>query len=141
MQLRRMLLQLLPRLERQGLLTCRLDEHRPLRRPAVLDGTYMGGHWLSALCLCGTINAPALIAPRQSQGDELPRGYAIMRASKFLLGPCFPTLWLLDALYFTRPVFRLLHRLGAHVLIKLKDAEYREITRDAANLFHHFGGD
>jgi IS4 transposase len=50
-------------------------------------------------------------------------------------------LWLLDALYFTCPVFRLLRREKAHLLIKLKDAEYRQVTQDAANLFQHFGGD
>ena len=140
-QPRALLLKLLPSFERQGLLTRRLTDHSPLRRIGILDGSFMGGHWLSALCLSGRINVPALLAPRASQGDELTIGLPLMRASKALLGKAFPTLWLLDALYFIRPVFRLLRRLDAHLLIKLKDAEYRQVTQDAANLFQHFGGD
>jgi len=140
-QLRTLLLKLLPPFERQGLLTVRLTEHGPQRRLGILDGSFMGGHWLSILCLSGRINLPALIAPRTSQGDEMAVGLPLIRASKAHLGACFPTLWLLDALYFTRPVFRLLRRLGAHLLIKLKEADYRQVTQDAANLFRHFGGD
>lgn len=140
-QLHALLLKLLPPFERQGLLTLRLADDSPVRRIGILDGSFMGGHWLSVLCLSGRINVPALLAPRASQGDELTIGLPLLRASKALLGPAFPTLWLLDALYFISPVFRLLRRLGAHLLIKLKDAEYRQVTQDAANLFQHFGGD
>lgn len=140
-QLRTLLLKLLPLFERQGLLTTRLAPQAPQRRLGILDGSFMGGHWLSILCLSGRINLPALIAARTSQGDEMAVGLPLIRASKTLLGQAFPTLWLLDALYFTRPVFRLLRRLGAHLLIKLKEADYRQATQDAANLFQHFGGD
>jgi hypothetical protein len=31
--------------------------------------------------------------------------------------------------------------MGAHLLIKMKDSELRVVTKDAANLFAHFGGD
>lgn len=140
-QLRTLLLKLLPPLERQGLLTTRLAPQAPRRRLGILDGSFMGGHWLSILYLSGRINLPALIAARNSQGDEMAASLPLIRASKALLGQAFPTLWLLDALYFTCPVFRLLRRAGAHLLIKLKDADYRQVTQDAANLFQHFGAD
>src|SRR4030067_758074 len=97
-QPRALLLKLLPSFERQGLLARRLTDHSPLRRIGILDGSFMGGHWLSALGLVGRINVPALLAPRASQGDELTIGLPLMRASKALLGKAFPTLRLLGAL-------------------------------------------
>jgi hypothetical protein len=134
-------LRLLPRFERARLLQHSLAPGGPARRIGILDGSFMGGHWLSALCLVGKIVFPALLQPRSSQGDELAASLALLKRAKASLGCSFPKLWLLDALYFSSPVFQRFRSLGAHLLIKIKDSEYRVVTKDASNLFTHFGGD
>jgi IS4 transposase len=48
---------------------------------------------------------------------------------------------LVDALYFNGKTIRIAREQQSHILFKFKDAEYREVSRDAQNLFEHFGGD
>ncbi len=134
-------LRLLPRFEQARMLQHTLAPGGPARRIGILDGSFMGGHWLSALCLVGKIVFPAFFEPRRSQGDELAASFALLKRAKNSLGCSFPKLWLLDALYFSSPVFQRIRGLDAHLLIKMKDSEYRVITKDASNLFTHFGGD
>lgn len=134
-------LRLLPHLEQARLLQHTLADGGPARRIGIIDGSHMGGHWLSALCLVGKIVFPALWEPRRNHGDELAAGFALLKRAKGCLGSSFPKLWLLDALYFNSPLFQRIRRLGAHLLIKIKDSEFRVVTRDASNLFAHFGGD
>lgn len=140
-QINQIPLRLLPRLEQARLLQQTLAPGRPARRIGILDGSFMGGHWLSALCLVGKIVFPALLQPRRSQGDELAASLTLLKRAKASLGSSFPKLWLLDALYFSSPVFQRIRSLAAHLLIKIKDSEYRVVTKDASNLFTHFGGD
>jgi len=64
-----------------------------------------------------------------------------MRAAAKLLGRLRPELWLLDALYFNVNTIAIARRLRSQVLFKFKDADYRTVTADAANLFQYFGGD
>lgn len=140
-QLRRFLLSFLEKFEKQDLLRKQLSSNGSLRRLGILDGTYMGGHWLVTLCLRGKINYPVLIRRYLSQGQELNVARRIINLAPTLLGPMCPKLWLLDALYFNKNTFKLIRHQNAHLLIKVKDAEYREVTKDAQNLFEHFGGD
>jgi hypothetical protein len=127
--------------ENQDLLQKRLSPQARSHRLGILDGTYMGGHWLETLCLAAKINCPAIIRAYNKQGQELSVSRQIIRESKQLLGPSAPTLWLLDALYFDKTTFQWVRKQDAHILVKVKDAEYRTVTRDAENLFQHFGGD
>ena len=124
-----------------SLLRTRLVADAPARRLGIIDGSYMGGHWVSCLCLAGKINYPVIIRPYCKRGDELGTASEIFDEVHSKLGTAAPELYLLDALYFTRHVFTRVKKLKAHLLIKLKDAEYREVTKDAQNLFDHFGGD
>jgi len=140
-QIRSLPLSLTSKFQSQKLLSRRLAPGTAARTLGILDGTYMGGHWLSALCLVGKINFPALFWPLRNQGQELATAVPAIKEAKARLGSAFPHLWILDALYFTQNVFHQITDAGSHLLIKLKDAEYRAITRDAANLFQHFGGD
>ncbi len=140
-QLHAFLLSFLPWFERHDLLRKQLAPGAPPRRLGILDGTYMGGHWLVSLCLPGKINYPPIIRRCLTQGQELTVAHRIIEQVPQLLGAQRPKLWLLDALYFTRSTFHLVRNQDAHLLIKAKDAEFREITKDAANLFAHFGGD
>jgi hypothetical protein len=140
-QISKVPLRLLSHLEQARLLQHTLAPRGPARRIGILDGSFMGGHWLSALCLVGKIVFPAFFEPRRSQGDELAASLTLLKRAKACLGSTFPKLWLLDVFYFSSTVFQRIRRLGGHLLIKMKDSELRVVTKDAANLFAHFGGD
>lgn len=65
----------------------------------------------------------------------------MMRHSAEALGEARPELWLLDALYFNANTIKVARQQGAEVLFKFKKASFRTVTKDAQNLFEHFGGD
>jgi hypothetical protein len=44
-------------------------------------------------------------------------------------------------LYFNKTTFTLVRNQAAHLLIKVENPNFREVLRDAQNLFRHFGGD
>jgi hypothetical protein len=111
------------------------------RRLGILDGTYMGGHWLVTLCLAGQISYPVLIRRYLKNGDELEVARQLMREAPAILKGLRPELWLVDALYFNEKTIAIAREQGTHILFKFKEADYREVSRDAQNLFEHFGGD
>jgi hypothetical protein len=137
----RFLLSFLQRFEQHDLLRIRLSPKGPPRRLGILDGSHMGGHWLVSLCLPGVIAYPLMVRRCETQGQEQRVARQMMRASSRILGKLRPQLWLLDALYFNLNTIKLARTGSAHVLFKFKDPEFREVTKDAANLFQHFGGD
>lgn len=127
--------------ERRDLLRRRLSPKGRLRRLGILDGSYMGGHWLVTLCLAGKIDYPVMVERCRSKGQEQAVARQMMRAAPKALGTQRPELWLLDALYFNVNTIDIARTQGDHVLFKFKDADYRTVTADADNLFQHFGGD
>jgi len=135
------LLGFLARFERRDLLRTRLSAKGRLRRLGILDGSYMGGHWLVTLCLPGKIDYPVMVERCESQGQEQAVARQMMREAPRVLGEQRPELWLLDALYFNENTISIARSQKAHVLFKFKDAEYRTVTADAQNLFQHYGGD
>ena len=140
-EVKKLLESFLPLLEKRDLLRkCLSVGGRPWRL-GILDGSYMGGHWLVTLCLAGKIDYPVMVERCHNQGQEQPVARKMMRAAAKVLGKLRPELWLLDALYFTVNTIAIARRQGSHVLFKFKDADYRTVTADAANLFQHFGGD
>lgn len=140
-QVKQFLLGFLQRFEQRDLLRKRLSPKGRLRRLGILDGSYMGGHWLVTLCLAGKIDYPVMVERCHNQGQEQLVARTMMQAAAKLLGKLRPELWLLDALYFTTNTIAIARRQHAHVLFKFKDADYRRVTADASNLFQHFGGD
>jgi hypothetical protein len=140
-QVKQFLLGFLQRFEQRDLLRTRLSPKGKLRRLGILDGSYMGGHWLVTLCLAGKINYPVMVERYLNQGQELTTALKLMKEAAKVLGKLRPELWLLDALYFTKNTIALARRLHGQVLFKFKNADYRTVTADAANLFQHFGGD
>ena len=140
-QLRVFLLSFLIEFESQDLLRKQLSPKGPLRRLSIIDGSYMGGHWQVTLCLAGKINYPAVIRRCRNRGEELNIARRIIKSAPQLLGLHRPELWLTDGLYFEKNTFKLVRSQNAHLLIKVKEADYREVTKDAQNLFDHFGGD
>ena len=140
-QVKQFLLGFLPRFECQDLLRKRLNPKGRLRRLGILDGSYMGGHWLVTLCLAGKIDYPVMVERCVTQGQEQQVSRTMMAAAAKVLGKLRPELWLLDALYFNRNTIAIARRQRAHALFKFKDADYRSVTADAANLFQYFGGE
>ena len=140
-QVKQFLLGFLHRFEQHDLLRTRLSPKGKLRRLGILDGSFMGGHWLATLCLVGKIDYPVMVERYHTQGQELPAALKMMKEAAKVLGTLRPELWLLDALYFTKNTIAIARRQHAHVLFKFKNADYRTVTADAANLFQYFGGD
>lgn len=127
--------------DRRGLLRKRLCPTSRPRRLAILDGSYMGGHWQVTLCLAGGINYPIMVERCRNQGEEQAVARRMMGQATQLLGARRPEIWLLDALYFNVNTISIAREQRDHVLFKFKDADYRAVTADAQNLFQHFGGD
>jgi hypothetical protein len=140
-QVESFLLGFLDTFERRDLLRRRLSPKGRLRRLGILDGSYMGGHWLVTLCLAGKIDYPVMVERCRSKGQEQAVARQMMRAAPKALGTQRPELWLLDALYFNVNTIAIARTQEDHVLFKFKDADYRTVTADADNLFQHFGGD
>ena len=135
------LLEFLPRFEKRDLLRKRLSPNGRPRRLGILDGTYMGGHWLVTLCLAGRINYAPMVRRCENHGDEQTVARAMMVEATEVLGELRPELWLLDGLYFNRNTIEIAAEQKAHVLFKFKDPDFRTVAADAANLFQHYGGD
>lgn len=140
-QVKQFLLGFLQRFERRDLLRKRLSPKGKLRRLGILDGSYMGGHWLATLCLAGKIDYPVMVERYHNQGQEQRVALQLMRGAPTVLGKLRPELWLLDALYFNRNTIAIARHQHSHVLFKFKNADYRTVTADASNLFQYFGGD
>ena len=71
------------------------------RRIGIIDGSCMGGHYLSMLDLCGKTDYPVMLLPYAKQGKELPASQLLLRQATTTLGSQFPELLLLDGEYFT----------------------------------------
>ena len=125
------LLSFLPKFEHHDLLRNRLSPKGKPRRLAILDGSYMGGHWLVTMCLPGRINYPLMVRRCQSQGEELQVARQMMQESGSILGELRPQLWLLDALYFNTNTIKIARDQTAHVLFKFQQADFRQVTQDA----------
>ena len=107
----------------------------PPRRIGIIDGSFMGGHFLGALALYGKISYPVLLRGYANRGRELDAGKQLIRAAASLLGPARPQMLLLDSLYFNAPIFSLARSLGFHVLVKSSDPGFRTVLQDAKFLF------
>jgi hypothetical protein len=135
------LLRFLPRFESHDLLRKRLCPKGKKRRLGILDGTYMGGHWLVTLCLAGAINYPVMVRRCKRHGEEQTVARELMSEASRELADLRPDLLLLDGLYFNVNTIEIAQAQSAQVLFKVKKPESRTVTADAQNLFQHFGGD
>ena len=135
---RRVMFEITRRLDRMGLLTARLSEHSPRRRLGIVDGSVLGKFYAVCVTLLGTVRVPLVIEPAGGRGKELPVAERLVKQAAAQLGAHAPTLWLADALYFTTGFFSLIHNdLHAHLLIKCKDPEFRDVLTDARGLFEN----
>jgi len=130
-----MLLSLLPYFEREHLLQKQLIAGGNTRKIGIVDGSCMSNHFLSALVLHGKVDFPVLIRLIDKRGKELPVSNAMLKEAKEMLGKSFPELLTFDALYFNQHTFKIVRELGSHILVKSRDASFRDILKDAECLF------
>jgi len=128
--------------DKENLLMRRLTPKGTSRRLGVIDGSQMGDHYLVAALLCGKVNYPVLVEPCKGRGHELKTTQHLLPIAHQLLEPAAPQLWLMDALYFTQPLFHTVRDQQAHILIKYTPHEdnvdeklFRDVLQDTKALF------
>ncbi|MFO8064626.1 MAG: hypothetical protein R6V29_08325 [Spirochaetia bacterium] len=121
-------------LDRRHMLCSRFVHGGPARRVAIVDGTYMSGHWMSVACLTGSLTIAPLVAHMRGPGHELQKSRLLIKKLPSL-GRAAPQLLLLDALYFDTTTITVIRRLGIHVLIRGESMTHRTVVADAANQF------
>lgn len=135
---RQVLIEIARRLDRMGLLSTKLSENSARRRIGIVDGSVLGKFYAVCVTLLGSVRMPLVIEPAGGRGKELPVAQRLVKQAATNLGSHAPTLWLADALYFTTGFFSLIrNELHAHLLIKCKDPEFRDVLTDARQLFEN----
>lgn len=114
------------RLRHQGLASTTLSTGRSVRL-AVEDGSYFGGHWGSVLAFSGAVPHALDMEPYEGRGKELPASRPLMIRAARTLGKGFATHMLYDGLMMCKADFRLVHRLGMHLLVKTSEEKSLEI--------------
>jgi hypothetical protein len=106
------------------------------RRLAVMDGSFMGGHYVCAMALLGKdMTYPWEIRPCPGRGHELSVAKAMIRS---LPDDQFKRpfdLLLYDFLAFNAPLIKEARRKGLHVLIKGSSPEFRDVLKGALATF------
>ena len=64
--------------EEHDALKIKLTQKGKSRRFGIIDGSFMGGHWVSVLSLAGKINFPILIESYPKIGKELAASHKIL---------------------------------------------------------------
>ena len=108
--------------EKEGLSRKKLTEDGPDRRIGIIDGSFMGSHYLVALNLSGKIDYPVLVEECEKRGKELPTAAVLLRNAKKLLGSSFPDLLRIPVKTATVPEINChltLHPISSFINIKL----------------------
>ena len=120
-------------------LKIKLTQKGKSRRFGIIDGSFMGGHWVSVLSLAGKINFPILIKSYPKIGKELDASHKILDQIPQTLQKSSPELFLMDSLYFNQGIFdKIVNGLGAHFIVKSRDADFREVLKDAELVLEHY---
>jgi hypothetical protein len=138
---------LLPVFYNERLQRIQIDKESGYRTIGIIDGSCMKNHYpstplrtgLSAFVLSGKTDYPVSIEKCQKRGKELPVSKVLLDKAKKVLGVNFPKLVLVDALYFNENSFKRVRGKNAHLLIKCKDPEFREVLKDAQFIFNAKG--
>jgi hypothetical protein len=120
---------------REGLLGMEVGGLR--RRVGVVDGTFMGGQWMSVMYEIGEIPVPVSAVRYPKRGKELAASQALLRHLKRIEGRgCFE-LALFDGLYANEPNWAVCEELGAAAVVKVnaEEADRLLILKDARGLF------
>jgi hypothetical protein len=114
----------------------RVDKKSKCRTIGIIDGSCMGNHYLSAFTLSGKTEYPLLVENCEKRGKELTISKVLLDKAEKLLKGRFPSHLLFDALYFTENTFHRVREKGAHLLIKCKDPNFREVLKNAQFIFN-----
>ena len=126
---------LLPLYRDEQLQRIQIDDEPGYRTIGIIDGSCMSNHYLSAFVLSGKTEYPLVIENCEKRGKELPVSKVLLDKAQMLLGDNFPQLLLYDALYFNENSFKRTREKGAHILIKCKEPEFREVLKNARFIF------
>lgn len=121
---------------REGLLGVEVGGRR--RRVGVVDGTFLGGQWMSVMLEAGEIPAPVSVVRYPKRGKELVASGALLRYIGRREGRgCFD-LALFDGLYANEPIWAACEEIGTCAVVKLKpeEADRLLILKDARGLFN-----
>ena len=91
--------------EEYDALKIKLTQKGKSRHFGIIDGSFMGGHWVSVLSLAGKINLPILVEPYLKRGKELAASHKILGQIPKTLQKSSPELFLMDSLYFNQGIF------------------------------------
>jgi hypothetical protein len=106
------------------------------RRVGVMDGSFMGGHYVCALALVGAgMTYPWEVRPCPGRGHELSVAKAMIRSlpDDQFLRPF--DLLLYDFLAFNAPFITAARQKGLHVLIKGSNPKFRDVLKGALATF------
>jgi hypothetical protein len=127
---------LLPLYINEHLQNIRVDIKSTCRTIGIIDGSCMSNHYLSAFVLSGKTEYPLSVENCKKRGKELPISKILLSRAKKLLKDHFPSHILVDALYFTENSFHRVREKDAHILIKCKEPEFREVLKNAQFIFN-----
>lgn len=107
------------------------------RRVGVVDGTFMGGHWMSAMYEVGEIPVLVNAVRYPKRGKELVASGALLRHIERHGGRGVFDLVLFDGLYANEPIWAACEEIGLSAVVKLKpeEADRLLILKDARGLF------
>jgi hypothetical protein len=107
-----------------------------LRRLAVMDGSFMGGHYVCVMALIGkNMTYPWEIQPCPGRGHELSTAKSMIQSlpDDQFQRPC--DLILYDFLAFNAPLITAAREKGLHILIKGRNPEFRDVLKGALATF------
>lgn len=120
---------------RDGLLGVEVGGRK--RRVGVVDGTFIGGHWMSAMYEVGALPVLVNAVRYPKRGKELVASHALLAHIGQHEGRCVFNLLLFDGLYPNEPIWEECEKLGVFGVVKLKpeEADRFLILQDARGLF------
>lgn len=120
---------------REGLLGVDVSGRR--RRVGIIDGSFIGGQYMSVMVEAGEIPVPVSVVRYPKRGKELVASGALLRhLAKHNGRGCFDCA-LVDGLYANEPFFSACEEAGVQAVVKLKPEESDRllILKDARELF------
>lgn len=120
---------------REGLMGVEVGGRR--LRVGVVDGTFMGGQWMSVTLEVGDIPVPVSAVRYPKRGKELVASHAMLRHIGRQEGRSVFDLMLFDGLYANEPIWAACEEVGVQGVVKLKpeEADRLLILKDARGLF------
>jgi hypothetical protein len=124
------------RLLQEGLGHVRLSTGRKVDL-AVVDGTNVGGHWMSVLGFAGAVTfQPVDLEPSEGRGHELVTSRALLMRAQEKLGRGFATHVGYDGLMADRIDLAFVCKgLGAHLVVKTREEDSLEIIQSTKGIW------